>query len=176
LGTDDVAQQRELRRAYLNYIGTIFNNNMADIFVNEVNLPHLASILDVVVMIAKDPEDNPNQKLAMNLLAKSVGAWCKQDGIAGFDRYAVQSILNVPFGFFRSGLNFNDAQTQSVLGEAFGLQKALHAALGPVFVDQVKMTVFPEYNLSSESATRYLDGFVLATDAKSYRKFLAAFR
>jgi len=148
---------------------------MADVLVDSVNLPHLAAILDVVVVIAKDPEDSPNQKLAMNILSKSVTHWCKEGGITGFDQYAMQHILSAPFVLFRSGLNFYDAQTQSVMSEALSLQKALHSALGPLFAEQVRSVVFPSYNLSSEAAQRYLEGFMLVTDVKSYRKFLSTF-
>ncbi|KAJ1943491.1 pre-tRNA nuclear export protein [Kickxella alabastrina] len=75
-GTDEALLLQDLRKAYLTWIGAIFNSDLDSIFLTPQNAPHLATILrPIASQLAVDSSSPQCQRLAFNVLFKAIQAW-----------------------------------------------------------------------------------------------------
>ncbi|KAJ3091721.1 pre-tRNA nuclear export protein [Quaeritorhiza haematococci] len=81
-GTDDAIMLTELRKAYLNLLATIFNADVENFLTNDINVPHLQTILQTILVYMVDASDAASQKLAFSVLSKMIVSWGGGTGVA----------------------------------------------------------------------------------------------
>lgn len=116
-GTDEALLLLDLRKAYLNFILSLFNSNVESVFVSERNLEHLPTILQTFVHFAKDNSDPTTQKMSFGVFLKMVNAWTSDStkaAVPGFDQFVYNELLPITFTVPMSTA-FNLADGQSIL-------------------------------------------------------------
>lgn len=123
-GTDEAVLLLDLRKAYLNFILSLFNSNIESVFVSERNLEHLNTILSSFLHFAKDNSDPTTQKMSFGVFLKMVNSWTSnttenaaatgQTAVAGFDQFVYNELLPITFTVPMSTA-FNLADGQSIL-------------------------------------------------------------
>ncbi|KAJ2726819.1 pre-tRNA nuclear export protein [Coemansia sp. Benny D115] len=75
-GTDEAVLLQDLRKAYLTWVGAIFNSDLDCIFLTAQNAPHLATIFrPIASQLAADASSAQCQRLAFSVLLKAIQAW-----------------------------------------------------------------------------------------------------
>jgi exportin-T len=121
-GTDEAVLLLDLRKAYLNFILSLFNSNIESVFVSERNLEHLNTILSSFLHFAKDNSDPTTQKMSFGVFLKMVNSWTSttvtdsatQQAVPGFDQFVYNELLPITFTVPMSAA-FNLADGQSIL-------------------------------------------------------------
>lgn len=120
-GTDEAVLLLDLRKAYLNFILSLFNSSVESVFVSKRNLEHLPTILQTFVHFAKDNSDPTTQKMSFGVFLKMVNAWTmpventnNQQPVPGFDQFVYNELLPITFTVPMSAA-FNLADGQSIL-------------------------------------------------------------
>ncbi|RKO91340.1 armadillo-type protein [Blyttiomyces helicus] len=166
-GTDDAIRLFELRKAYLNYIVQVFNSEVEGVFISDVNAPRLETITQSILHFASDTSDPATQKLAFTVLTKM-----PKPPLPGFDRFILDLIVPTLFKVPVSpGFSLSDAQSTLVMNEIATLHKAIHVALGPVYVDYLVGVALPGVQCPPHVAQQFVEGVKLG-DVKLLRKFL----
>jgi exportin-T len=137
-GTDEAVLLLDLRKAYLNFVLSLFNSNVEGVFVSERNLEHLNTILQTFLHFAKDNSDPTTQKMSFGVFLKMVNSWTtttaanapnnQQQSVPGFDQFVYNELLPITFTVPMSAA-FNLADGQSILvGDIFfSLYMYIHA-------------------------------------------------
>jgi len=127
-GTDEIIAMFELRRAYMNFLGTIFTSSLQNILISDSNNRHLPMIMESVVHCARDSADAQSQKAALSVLAKMVNVWggtTETTSIPGFADFIYQQIVTIIFEIvMKDGFNF-----QSTAPSFFFKRKLLYINL-----------------------------------------------
>lgn len=118
-GTDEAVLLLDLRKAYLNFILSLFNSNVESVFVSERNLEHLPTILQTFSHFAKDNSDPTTQKMSFGVFLKMVNSWTSIENsnnppVPGFDQFVYNELLPITFTVPMSTA-FNLADGQSIL-------------------------------------------------------------
>ncbi|KAI9817832.1 MAG: pre-tRNA nuclear export protein [Pycnora praestabilis] len=74
-GTDDEIQLIELRRAYLNFLLVILNNDLGSVLVSTANQQTFETIITTLAHFAKDTSDFPTAKLSFSVLTRMSALW-----------------------------------------------------------------------------------------------------
>ncbi|CAG8496785.1 4753_t:CDS:10, partial [Cetraspora pellucida] len=134
-GTDDALLLIDLRKAYLNFILGLLNNEMDAVFVSELNQPRLESILQSVIHYASDPSDIPSMKIAFSILSKALTLWSSQYlAMGALYEHILRICFEVPF---KPSFNVNDGQSLTVLNEISKILKIMLSQRGDDFLRNV---------------------------------------
>lgn len=118
-GTDEIILLMELRKAYLNFIVSLFNAGLEDILVSERNSGHLNTILQTILHFSKDSSDPATQKTAFGVFLKFVTSFAstpQQPSVAhGFDQFVYNELIPVTFSVpMSNAFNISDGQSMLV--------------------------------------------------------------
>lgn len=116
-GTDEALVLLDLRKAYLNFIVSLFNSGLEKVLISERNLEHLNMILQAVLHFAKDTSDPTTQKMAFGVALKMVNAWTSTHQLPGFEQFVYNELIPATFTVpMSSGFNLTDGQSLLVSG------------------------------------------------------------
>lgn len=114
-GTDEALLLFGLRKAYLNFVLSLFNAGMEKVFVSPRNINRLNDVLQTFLMFAKDNADSTIQKISFGVFLKAVTAWASSPGrpaVSGFDEFVYKELIPVTFTVPTSpGFNLTDGQS-----------------------------------------------------------------
>jgi len=177
-GTDDIYSMFELRRAYMNFLGTIFTSSLQNILISDSNNRHLPMIMESVVHCARDSADVQSQKLALSVLAKMVGVWggiTEETSIPGFADFIYQQIVTIIFEIImKDGFNFQNAETLVILNEISNLHITILQKQGVKYAEYLLSYFFPSINCPSQAATDFVSA-MQNSDKKNFAKYLKTF-
>ncbi|KAF0551511.1 Xpo1-domain-containing protein [Gigaspora margarita] len=135
-GTDEALLLIDLRKAYLNFILGLLNNEMDAVFVSELNQPRLESILRSVIHYASDLSDIPSMKIAFSILSKALTLWGDQYlAIGALYEHILRICFEVPF---KPSFNVNDGQSLTVLNEISKILKIMLSQKGDDFLEYLR--------------------------------------
>lgn len=112
-GTDEAVLLNDLRKAYLNFIISLFNANLESILISERNISHLSTILQTILHFAKDNNDPAVQKLAFVVFMKMVTSW-GASGSGDFTQFVYNELVPATFTV-PTDASFNLADGQSLM-------------------------------------------------------------
>ncbi|CAG8685590.1 1886_t:CDS:2, partial [Dentiscutata heterogama] len=135
-GTDEALLLIDLRKAYLNFILGLLNNEMDAVFVSESNQPRLESILRSVIHYASDTSDIPSMKIAFSILSKTLTLWGDQYlTIGALYEHILRICFEVPF---KPSFNVSDGQSLTVLNEISKILKIMLSQRGDDFLEYLR--------------------------------------
>jgi len=179
-GTDDVIEQTSMRKAYLSFIMTLFNNRMESIFVSQASRSKFDAVLESIIHYATDTSDATVEKVAFGVLNKMVVVWStpssepdplEKEFHEAFGQFVIQHLSRVCFEVpSKTSFNSNDAQSRLVLAEIAGLQKSIFQMKGDLFVSYLQNSFFPSLGVSPEAAGEYVRA-LQQLDLKQFKKF-----
>lgn len=117
-GTDEALLLADLRKAYLNFIISLFNSELEGVFISERNIGHLDTILQTILHFAKDNNDPSIQKMAFSVFLKMVTAWGSGAGLASYNHFVYNELIPTVFAVPMQA-SFNVADGQSLLVSSF---------------------------------------------------------
>ncbi|GAA5810830.1 hypothetical protein MFLAVUS_004257 [Mucor flavus] len=181
-GTDEAVLLLDLRKAYLNFILSLFNSNVESVFVSERNLEHLPTILQTFVHFAKDNSDPTTQKMSFGVFLKMVNSWTmpvenvnNQQPVPGFDQFVYNELLPITFTVpMSAAFNLADGQSILVFGEMTTIQKTLFVKQGNNFIEYMNNVFFPSIQCPPETAERYCQA-VRQYDSRAFKKYFQSF-
>lgn len=177
-GTDDIISMYELRRAYMNFIGTIFTSNLQNILISENNNRHLPMIMESVVHCARDSADVQSQKGALSVLSKMVNVWgglTEDTSIPGFADFIYQQIVTIIFEIvMKDDFNFQNAESLVIFNEISGLHLIILQRQGVKYAQYLLSYFFPSINCPSQAASDFVNA-MQNSDKKSFSKYLKTF-
>ncbi|SAM06431.1 hypothetical protein [Absidia glauca] len=178
-GTDEIILLMELRKAYLNFIVSLFNAGLEDILVSERNSGHLNTILQTILHFSKDSSDPATQKTAFGVFLKFVTSFAstpQQPSVAhGFDQFVYNELIPVTFSVpMSNAFNISDGQSMLVFGEITGIQKMLYTKQGNEYADYMLNVFFPSIQCPRETAERYCQA-IQQSDLKQFKKYYQSF-
>ncbi|KAI4206174.1 MAG: hypothetical protein LQ346_001235 [Caloplaca aetnensis] len=181
-GTDDEIQLAELKREYLSFLLVILNNNLEAVLVSDVNQTGFATVISTVEHLAKDATDFPTAKLAFTVLTRMVMTWGGPDiqtgnpqpALPGFDRFMMERFSPLCWALL-SQPNFDpkDAQGRQAMGEAAGLQKAIHTKTGEEYLSFLRNTELGNMGMDAGTVDEYLRA-LSNPDAKAFKQYFQA--
>ncbi|CAG8633550.1 24667_t:CDS:10 [Dentiscutata erythropus] len=170
-GTDEALLLIDLRKAYLNFILGLLNNEMDAVFVSELNQPRLESILRSVIHYASDPSDIPSMKIAFSILSKTLTLWGGQYlTIGALYEHILRICFEVPF---KPSFNVNDGQSLMVLNEISKILKIMLSQRREDFLEYLR-NVWTIWLLQPD----LLDDFLRSLqqlELKAFQKFFQQF-
>ncbi|KAI8842130.1 armadillo-type protein [Chytridium lagenaria] len=98
-GYDETKELIELKKAYLNFVNSIFINDLEGTLITEANSRHLNAILESCLLYACDPSDFQVQKLALSLISKMALSWgsaASASSSNGSRSSSTESLVGVP--------------------------------------------------------------------------------
>ncbi|OAD74660.1 hypothetical protein PHYBLDRAFT_180902 [Phycomyces blakesleeanus NRRL 1555(-)] len=178
-GTDEAMLLFELRKAYINFIISLFNAELESVLVSERNLSHLNTILHTILHFAKDNSDPTIQKMAFGVFLRMVNAWAtspqQQGSIAGFDQFVYNELIPTTFAVpMHVAFNVADGQSLLVFGEITGIQKAMYTKQSNEFTEYMTNVFFPSIQCPREGAERYCQA-IQQYDNKEFKKYFQTF-
>jgi exportin-T len=177
-GTDEIISMFELRRAYMNFLGTIFTSSLQNILISENNNRHLPMIMESVVHCARDSADVQSQKAALSVLAKMVNVWggiTEETSIPGFADFIYQQIVTIIFEIvMKDDFNFQAAETLLILNEISNLHLTILQKQGVKYAEYLLSYFFPSINCPSQAARDFVDA-MQNSDKKTFSKYLKSF-
>ncbi len=156
-----------------------------------VNQPSFDAVLTTNEHLAKDIGDLPTARLAFIVLSRMVMTWGGPDVVSqplsqgngvvaearpqpslpGFDRFMMTRFSPLSWAIpSNSNFNSKDAQGKQVLGEAAGLQKAIHAKTGQEYLTWLREVELREMGMDSGTIEEYLRA-LCDLDVKGFRHF-----
>lgn len=138
-GSTDIAIiNRDLRRAYLQFIFNVLNNGMGAIFFSEKNMDIYESILQSVLLYASNNEDDQSVKLAVITLNKMIQVWglglVKADDfdagkkVPGFEQFVFEHVSRVCLEVAKS------SQKGAILSDLSLLQYTIYEVSGDEYL------------------------------------------
>lgn len=110
-GTDEAVILVDLQKTYLNFIVSLFNSGLENVFISERNVEHLNTILQTVLHFAKDSSNSTTQKMAFGVFLKMVNSWTSQNVFVPFVyNEIIPATFTVPMDS-----NFNIINGQNVM-------------------------------------------------------------
>jgi exportin-T len=164
-GTDDALELMELRKAYLQFVNSLFTNGLEGVFISEKNQPAFDAFLGSVIHYASDTSDPGTQKVAFGVITQMVRAWCvfttppepvrpgQRDPngnseskisseqvrmpLPGFEDYVKSTLVPLCFEVpSKATFDLRDAQSSQVLSEIAIVIKQIARQLGPEVILQ----------------------------------------
>ncbi|KAK9766337.1 pre-tRNA nuclear export protein [Basidiobolus ranarum] len=181
-GTDEAVLLFDLRKSYLNFIVSILNAEMDDVFITEKNAPHLNTLLQSILYYALDGEDIPTQKIAIGILHKFVNIWggsntngANTKSLAGFEQFIYEHIVRVCFEVpAKRSFDFGDGQAVLVFGELSSLQKSILLKQGPEFLNFMRGVYLPSVNCPPSMIEEYCQA-IQQLELKQFKKYFQNF-
>ncbi|KAI8984344.1 armadillo-type protein [Mycotypha africana] len=184
-GTDEALLLLDLRKAYLNFILSLFNSNLENVFISERNLEHLNTILQTFLHFAKDNSDPTTQKMSFGVFLKTVNSWAthtaatapgtNSPSVTGFDQFVYNELLPITFSVpMSSAFNLADGQSILVFGEMTSIQKAMYSKQGADYLEYMKNIYLPSIQCPPETAERYCQA-IQQTDSRQFKKYFQSF-
>jgi len=177
-GTDDIISMFELRRAYMNFLGTIFTSSLQNILISENNNRHLPMIMESVVHCARDSADVQSQKAALSVLAKMVNVWGGLNdttSIPGFADFIYQQIVTIIFEIvMKEDFNLQSADTLIILNEISNLHLTILQKQGVKYAEYLLSYFFPSINCPSQAASDFVNA-MQNSDKKTFSKYIKKF-
>ncbi|RCI03969.1 pre-tRNA nuclear export protein, partial [Rhizopus stolonifer] len=174
-GTDEALLLLELRKAYLNFLLSLFNANLEKVFVSERNLEYLNTILQTLLHFAKDNSDPTTQKMSFGVFLKMVNSWASgsdtNTSVTGFDQFVYSELLPITFSVpMSSAFNLADGQSILVFGEMTSIQKGMCTKQGNDFIEYMKTVFFPSIQCPPETAERYCQA-IQQYEGRQFKKY-----
>ncbi|ORY05766.1 Xpo1-domain-containing protein [Basidiobolus meristosporus CBS 931.73] len=181
-GTDEAVLLLDLRKSYLNFIISILNSEMDDVFLTEKNAPHLNTLLQSILYYALDSEDISTQKVAIGILHKFVNIWggsnangANTKSIPGFEQFIYEHIVRVCFEVpTKRSFDFADGQAVLVFGELSSLQKSILLKQGPDFLNFMRGVYLPSVNCPPPMIEEYCQA-IQQLELKQFKKYFQNF-
>lgn len=190
-GTDDEIELAELKREYLNFLLIILNNDLGGVLVSDTNQPVFETVIGTLEHFARDVDDYPTAKMALQVIIKMCGVWggpdvvssaqlngiapSPQPAMAGFDQYMITRFSPLCWaGPSNPNFNSKDGQARLVLNEAGSLQKTIYLKLGAQYLTWLRDNELRSMGMSDTMINDYLRKLSTA-DMKAFRSFFAKF-
>ena len=188
-GTDDEIELNELKREYLNFLLIILNNDLGGVLVSGTNQPIFETVIGTLEHFARDVEDYPTAKMALQVMIKMCGVWGGPDTVAspqpngagspaamaGFDQFMMTRFSPLCWaGPSNSNFNSKDGQARLVLNEAGSLQKTIYLKLGDQYLTWLRDTELRGMGMGDAMINEYLQK-LSTSDMKTFRSFFAKF-
>ncbi|KAI9254548.1 armadillo-type protein [Phascolomyces articulosus] len=174
-GTDEALLLIDLRKAYLNFILSLFNADLQRIFVSERNLEHLNTILQTILHFAKNNDDPATQKMAFAVFMKMINTWGAGEGITGFSQFVYNELVPATFTVpMHASFNVADGQSILVFGEMTSIQKTLYSKHGNEFLEYMNNVFLPSMQCPPETAQNYCQA-LQQYDNRAFKKYFQTF-
>ena len=201
--TDANFLKRDLRRAYLQFLFNVFNNNLSAIFITENNRQAFEAMTQSVLHYAGDLFDSQSQKSAIVVLSKMLVVWGEGEVMADSSSGSVPSSNNTSgaseifgkgmkvSGFdnqfifeqytrvcwelpAKQGFSIRDAQIRIIVGELALLQKSVAERKGDIYYTYLAERYFPAIGLPANLVQEYVS-HLSRLSGKDFKKFLVDF-
>ncbi|KAG2221392.1 hypothetical protein INT45_012643 [Circinella minor] len=174
-GTDEALVLIDLRKAYLNFILSLFNADLQGVFVSERNVEHLSTILQTILHFAKNNDDPATQKMAFAVFMKMINTWGAGEGIAGFSQFVYNELVPATFTVpMHASFNVADGQSILVFGEMTSIQKTLYIKHGNEFLEYMNNVFLPSMQCPPETAQTYCQA-LQQCDNRAFKKYFQTF-
>lgn len=191
-GTDDEIELAELKREYLNFLLVILGNDLGSVLVSNTNQPIFESVISSIEHLARDVEDFPSAKMALQLLSRMCTTWGGPDVVSavntpavdtpnaslalpGFDQFMITRFSSLCWALpTNPSFNSKDAQARQALAEAAGLQKTIYNKTGQQYLTWLQNNELRTMGMNDTMINDYLEK--LATmDMKAFKSFFPKF-
>lgn len=190
-GTDDEIELAELKREYLNFLLITLNNDLGGVLVSNTNQPIFKTVIETLEHFARDVDDYPTAKMALQVIIKICGVWGGPDAVsssqpngtasspqpamAGFDQFMITRFSPLCWaGPSNPNFNSKDAQARLFLNEAGSLQKTIYLKLGDRYLTWLRDNELRGMGMSDSMINDYLQK-LSTSDMKIFRSFFAKF-
>ncbi|KAI7870604.1 armadillo-type protein [Spinellus fusiger] len=178
-GTDEAMLLLELRKAYINFIVSLFNAELEGVLVSERNISHLNTILHTILHFAKDNSDPATQKMSFGVFMRMVNAWAsvsQQPGnVAGFDQFVYNEMIPATFAVpMNVAFNIADGQSLLVFGEITSIQQTMYMKQSKEFTEYLVNVFFPSIRCPRDAAERYCQA-IQQCGNKEFKKYFQGF-
>lgn len=136
-GTDDIINQNDLKKKYLEFVLGLLNNDLDSVFISDgefykyfnifvifkVNQPNFEAFLQSIIHFAANISDPSIEKIAFSILNKMITLWASDQSqisdikikktVSGFDQFIFQSLSSLCFEV-PSKQSFNPQDTQTI--------------------------------------------------------------
>lgn len=166
--TDAVILKRDLRRAYLQFIFNILNNNMGAVLFSDKNMGIYERELQTVLLYASDITSGDDQaiKLAILVLNKMLQCWgvgiVKPEDfganrqVPGFEQFTLEHVSRICFEIpTNSSFNFKDSRFRGVLGDLAMLQYTIYEIRRDEYIEFLG-NYFQNTGVPAEYSAEYL--------------------
>ncbi|KAL7748978.1 pre-tRNA nuclear export protein [Sorochytrium milnesiophthora] len=186
-GTDELILQNDLKRAYLSFLGSLFQTELDKALLQKDNYVHSATVIQSVTHYATDVTDKQQaQKSAIGLFGKIVSAWSgfPSAGQAAayphlttgwFDEPARETVARICFEVpLQDSFQLSDAKSLLVMHEIANLQKVVLLKQGTDFVQFLAQGYFPRIQCPPALAAEYVAA-LQQLDAKKFQDYVKNF-
>lgn len=185
--TDAVILKKSLRRAYLQFIFNVLNNQMGALFFSKSNTNIYEPILQSVLTFAMEIDvDQQSSKLAVLTLNKMLQVWgsgvVKPDAfnagasVPGFETFTYNHMSRICWEIpALPCFNPKDAQHRLLLSDIAMLQYTIYEVRRDVYLGYLQDNYFPSIGLPSEYAAEYVKTLASAQDAKKFKPYFVQF-
>lgn len=185
--TDAVILKKNLRRAYLQFIFNVLNNQMGALFFSETNGSIYEPILQSVLTFAKEIDvDDQSSKLAILTLNKMLQVWgtgqVKSDAfnagasVPGFEPFTYEHVSRLCWEIpALPSFNPKDAQHRLFLGDIALLQHTIYETRGDVYLQYLQESYFPSIGLPADYTSEYIKNLAASQDVKKFKSFFVQF-
>ncbi|CDO52609.1 similar to Saccharomyces cerevisiae YKL205W LOS1 Nuclear pore protein involved in nuclear export of pre-tRNA and in re-export of mature tRNAs after their retrograde import from the cytoplasm [Geotrichum candidum] len=184
--TDAVILKRDLRRAYLQFIFNVLNNNMGAILFSDKNMSIYERVLQTVLLYASDIENGDDQaiKLAILVLNKMLQCWgmgvvkAEDFGanreVPGFEQFTLEHVSRICFEIpTNRSFNFKDSRFRGILGDLALLQYTIYEVRRDKYI-QFLSNYFQNVGVPAEYAAEYLKQ-LSTPNLKAFKSFFLEF-
>ncbi|KAI9202178.1 armadillo-type protein [Polychytrium aggregatum] len=162
-GTDDLVILNDMRKAYLTFIGNIFNEDLEAVLVSS---PQMQPMLQSVLAYASNLSDPISAKIALSVLSKTVAP------IPGYSQFIYASIVPILFQLPVSPeFNMQNGDFILIFTEIATLHKVILATLGLEYVDYLLKVYFVGIQCPDELAREFTMA-LQKLDIKQFKKYL----
>ncbi|KAI9323871.1 armadillo-type protein [Dichotomocladium elegans] len=174
-GTDEAVLLIDLRKAYLNFLMSLFNADMEGVLISERNIGYLDTIMQTILHFAKDNNDPTTQKMAFGVFLKMVTSWAAGRGVPGFEHFMYKEVVPATFTVpMQVSFNLTDGQSLLVFSEITSIQKSLYEKHGPEFLEYMNNVYLPSIQCPAETASSYCQA-LQQFDARAFKKYFQSF-
>ena len=156
--TDEVVSLSDLKKGYFNFLLTVFNTNLTNVFIDERNRLHFPNILQSVISCSSEIQDPALPKFCFNILVKMIEEWAVDLDVisdpfgffAGFYQCIYEQIVPIGFNTIRcTDFNINDGQSIIILNEIATLLKTIYNKQGHRLCDFLANVYLPSLGYPS---------------------------
>ncbi|KZF25065.1 Xpo1-domain-containing protein [Xylona heveae TC161] len=195
-GTDDEVQLVELRRAYLNSLLIILNNDLSAVLVSNANQQTFETVITTLEHFTRDVTDFPTAKLAFGVLSRMCTVWGGPDlaipsfppadpstptvtspapTFPGFDHFMMTKFSPLCWSLpTNPAFDPKDPQGRQVLGEIAQLQRTILSKTGTDFLAYLREVELRGLGIEGDPAEEYLRA-LSTLDLKGFKQFFQAF-
>ncbi|CCJ29157.1 unnamed protein product [Pneumocystis jirovecii] len=182
-GTDDIINQNDLKKKYLEFVLGLLNNDLDSVFISDVNQPNFEAFLQSIIHFAANISDPSIEKIAFSILNKMITLWASDQSqisdikikktVSGFDQFIFQSLSSLCFEVpSKQSFNPQDTQTITVLSEISNLQFTIFQKKQAEFERYLCNIYFPSVNIPKEIANEYIEA-LKHLNAKQFKFFFS---